>query len=87
MSEPVPPAEWAGRIGAREGGEVAHTFPPRPEVVQVGGTEGAQETAGHAPESVPVHPEPEPVRPQRQEPRPMWRRPPGQRDDLGEPSG
>jgi hypothetical protein len=91
MSDPIPPEEWSSRIERREAGS-GHVFPPRPEVVQVTASdldERADDPAvheGHRPSDAPTHPAPELLRPE-QQPRPRWRRPAGQQDDMGEPTG
>lgn len=90
MSLPLPPDEWETRIQAREV-ESGHEFPPRPEVIDVSDSEPEQlqapaEHEGYRPSEAPLRPVPHLLRPEGQRP-PGWRRPPGQHDDLGEPSG
>ena len=91
MPEPMPPEEWPARI-ERRGGGPRHEFPPRPDVVQVREPERRERThgsagyAGHAPADAPSTPSPNLLRPEQTRP-PRWRRPPGQKDDLGEPTG
>jgi V8-like Glu-specific endopeptidase len=93
MTAPLPPTEWGGPTGGseRRGDETAHTFPPRPEVVAVTGTDlaeravAAAEHEGHRPDDAPLRLTPQLLRPEVQR-RPRWRRPPGQQDDVGEPA-
>lgn len=87
MSDPIPPAEWETRVPSE--------VPPRPEVVEAAEAEPAQGTEGPAgheghpgpeqqsypPRTTPTLLPPEGAR------RPLWRRPAGQRDDKGEPTG
>ena len=90
MSDPIPADEWSSRIPA-ESGTPVHEFPPRPDVVQVAESDlaeralGSAEHEGHRPADAPVHPTPDLLRPEQQR-RPLWRRPPGQKDDKGEPT-
>ncbi|MBL3670095.1 hypothetical protein JL475_29765 [Streptomyces sp. M2CJ-2] len=92
MSDPIPPADWEEHFGSGPRPAPEDAVPPRPDVVQVTRTDGAGEdesrTAAHPgsglPEETPPLPAPQP-RPGEQ-PRPMWRRPPGQQDDKGEPT-
>jgi hypothetical protein len=93
MSNPIPPDEWNERVERRDA-EPAHEFPPRPEVVEVTDAEfeerveGPVRSEGHNPrEASPRPAEPRLLPPEEPRQRPMWRRPPGQRDDLGEPTG
>src|SRR4051794_36955990 len=89
--DPMPPEEWSSRIESKGDGP-GHEFPPRPEVVQVSESdfaeraEGPAEHEGYSPSDAPLHRTPEGPRPE-QSRRPLWRRPPGQEDDLGEPTG
>ncbi len=100
MSDPIPPAEWEARVGSGNDEDRGPVFPPRPDVVEVTetepagsaeGTVGSEGTVGHQ-----GLPGPEQERSERTAPamlppegrrRPMWRRPAGQRDDKGEPTG
>jgi hypothetical protein len=93
MSDPVPPDEWEQRVGR----PVHRPPPPRPDVVQV--TEADLAAQGELPAEhdpslpagAPVHPTPDLAPPDptpRAQDRPAgWRRPPGQQDDRGEPTG
>lgn len=87
MSDPLPPDEWEQRIG-RPGDR-----PPRPDVVTVPGGERPVLPAEHAPSApagVPIHPTPDLAPPDPTPPgggQTRWRRPPGQQDDVGEPTG
>jgi hypothetical protein len=90
MSLPLPPDEWDRRIQRRDA-EPAHEFPPRPEVVDAtqsdpGGPQAPAEHEGFRPSDAPLRQVPHLLRPEQQRP-PGWRRPPGQQDDLGEPTG
>jgi hypothetical protein len=91
MSDPIPPEEWSSRIEPRDG-ESGHGFPPRPEVVEVTESDladrgdGSAEHEGYRPDDAPLSPTPRLLRPEQQQ-RPRWRRPPGQEDDMGEPTG
>ena len=89
MSEPIPPEEWDARV-QRRAVEPGHVFPARPEVVQVTEADLAQraavtESEGYRPSDMPLNPTPNLLRPEQQQ-RPLWRRPPGQKDDMGEPT-
>lgn len=86
MSDPMPPAEWEARVPSEA--------PPRPEVVEAAEAEPAQDDEGPAGHE--GHPGPEQNHPPRMtsaplppegKRRPLWRRPAGQRDDKGEPTG
>jgi hypothetical protein len=91
MSDPIPPDEWSSRIQRRDA-ESGHFFPPRPEVVEatesdlVERAHGPVEHEGHRPTDAPLRPAPQLLPPEQQR-APLWRRPPGQHDDLGEPTG
>ena len=91
MSDPMPPDEWSTSVQRQEA-EPGHAFPPRPDVVEVSGSnlaqpaEGMAEHEGHRPSHAAVRPEPQ-LLPPEQERAPRWRRPPGQKDDMGEPTG
>jgi V8-like Glu-specific endopeptidase len=96
MSDPIPPEEWSSSIerrgdGSGRGDGSDHVFPPRPEVVEVTESDlarrgdGPAEHEGYLPDDVPLSPTPELLRPEQFRP-PLWRRPPGQQDDVGEPS-
>jgi hypothetical protein len=91
VSDPMPPAEWGKRIKSRDA-VPGHVFPPRPETVEVTASDIDERVAGetghegYRPAEAPVHSTPSLVRPEDERP-PRWRRPPGQVDDLGEPSG
>jgi hypothetical protein len=90
VPDPIPPEEWSSRIESRGEGP-AHEFPPRPEVVQVTESDLAERGGGPGhegsrPSDAPRHATPELLRPEQQR-RPLWRRPPGQQDDMGEPTG
>jgi len=86
MSDPIPPAEWEARVRSEA--------PPRPVVVEVAEAEparGAEGPVGHEGHPGPDqnHPPwtaPAPLPPEGER-RPLWRRPAGQRDDKGEPTG
>lgn len=88
--DPIPPEEWSSCIESNSD-EPGHEFPPRPEVVQVTEsdlgerTDGPAEHEGYSPGDAPRHPTPELLRPEQSKP-PLWRRPPGQKDDVGEPT-
>lgn len=92
MTAPLPPTEWGAPTDAslRRSDETAHSFPPGPEVVEVTGADlaehagAAAEHEGYRPEDAPLRPTPQLLRPELQRP-PLWRRPPGQQDDMGEP--
>jgi V8-like Glu-specific endopeptidase len=89
MPDPIPPDEWGSQI-ERRGEGTAHEFPPRPEVVVVTEAdarraEGRREHEGYWPSDAPRHPTPDLLRPEEVR-RPLWRRPPGQQDDVGEPT-
>jgi hypothetical protein len=90
MPEPIPPEEWAAEIERRADGP-RHEFPPRPDVVQVReperpvGTEGSAGQAGQTPAGAQPSSAPNLLGPEERRPR-GWRRPPGQKDDLGEPT-
>jgi hypothetical protein len=89
--EPMPPEEWPTRIPTEAEDGPRHEFPARPEVVQVTESDlgeraqGPAEHEGHAPRDVPRHSTPTLLRPEQSRPG-LWRRPPGQKDDLGEPT-
>jgi hypothetical protein len=94
MSDPIPPAEWEARVASGDDREPGHVFPPRPEVVKVTEAEPAQRAEGPAGHE--GHPGPAQKQPPRTTPailppegerRPLWRRPAGQQDDKGEPTG
>lgn len=90
-SDPIPPEEWSSRIESTEQA-AGHEFPPRPEVVQVTESDlaeqadGTTEHEGYWPSDAPRHSTPDLLLPEQSRP-PLWRRPPGQQDDLGEPTG
>ena len=96
MADPIPPEEWGSRVEdggyepAQRGDGPLHDFPPRPEVVAVAESDlaerarGVGEHEGYRPADAPVHPTPDLLRPERFR-RPLWRREPGQEDDMGEP--
>ncbi|MCB5164416.1 hypothetical protein LG634_06150 [Streptomyces bambusae] len=90
MSDPIPPADWEEHFGPGPRPAPAEGAPPRPDVVQVTEPEGAEEdesrTAAHPGSGRPVEVPPLPAPPPGEAPRPRWRRPPGQRDDKGEPT-
>ena len=89
--DPIPPDEWGMRIQPRNA-ETRYVFPPRPEVIEVTEPDLSQRAAGAAghegyrPDDAPLNPIPQMLRPEQQR-RPLWRRPPGQQDDMGEPTG
>ena len=89
-SDPLPPAEWGSLLESKGDGP-GHEFPPRPEVVAVTPSDLAERTAdvsahdGYWPTDAPRSPTPELLRPEHRR-RPVWRRPPGQKDDMGEPA-
>jgi len=94
MTAPLPPTEWGAPTAdvlQRQGDDTAHTFPPRPEVVEVTGAALAEralptvEQDGYRPDDAPLRPRPQLLRPELTRP-PTWRRPPGQQDDVGEPA-
>jgi hypothetical protein len=90
MSAPLPPDEWETRIPAKHI-EPRHAFPPRPEVSDATESEPEPpqvpaEHEGYRPNDVSLRPAPHLLRPEQQRP-PGWRRPPGQQDDKGEPTG
>ena len=91
MPEPIPPEKWPSQT-QRRGDGAKHEFPPRPDVVQVResarpeGTHGSAGHAGHAPADVQRNATPNLLPPEQTRPS-LWRRPPGQTDDLGEPTG
>jgi hypothetical protein len=94
MPKPIPPEEWPARIEP-DGDRAIHKFPPRPDDVQVREAErdeGTRGSAGHAGAVRADAPRtktpqaPNLLRPEATRP-PRWRRPPGQKDDLGEPTG
>lgn len=90
-SDPIPPSEWGSLLEGESDGP-RHEFPPRPETVQVTGSDvaeaadGATEHEGRRPGDAPRRSTLKQVRPEPSRP-PLWRRPPGQEDDLGEPTG
>ncbi|CAN5573384.1 hypothetical protein BH20ACT19_BH20ACT19_05620 [soil metagenome] len=89
--DPIPPDEW-GSLLEEEGDGPRHEFAPRPEVVQVSASDlaepadGAMEHEGHRPSATPRRSRPQQAPPEQSRP-PLWRRPAGQEDDLGEPTG
>jgi V8-like Glu-specific endopeptidase len=89
VPDPLPPEEWTSRIESRGEGP-GHEFPPRPEVVAVTESDLAEQAAGqehegYIPSELAMHATPELLRPEQQR-WPPWRRPPGQRDEIGEPT-
>ena len=89
MSDPRPPDPEEQRAGRSED----RSAPPRPDVVTVPDFEQGElpsESEPSTPPGAPVHrtPDPAPRDPTPGGPRPgHWRRPPGQEDDMGEPTG
>jgi hypothetical protein len=90
MSDPIPPDEWSSRIAPRNP-ESGHGLPPRPEVIEVTEADLANRAAvpaeneGFRPGDAPLRPTPQLLHPEQQR-QPLWRRPPGQKDDMGEPT-
>jgi hypothetical protein len=88
MSDPLPPDEWGQHVGRPED----RARPPRPDVVTIPDGEQTELPAEHepsAPAGVPVHRTPDlapPGPPPQGGGPPRWRRPPGQEDDVGEPT-
>src|SRR4249920_106820 len=91
MSNPIPSDEWNSRVEESQTAGSGHSFPPRPEVVEVNQANLVREAVdqveheGYRPSDAPLRQTPQLLRPEQQR-RPLWRRSPGQRDDMGEPA-
>ncbi|MGW0788600.1 hypothetical protein ACWD04_10165 [Streptomyces sp. NPDC002911] len=90
MSDPIPPAEWEEHFGPGPRHAPEDTVPSRPEVVEVTPDDVPETeehgTAGHRGSGPAEGPPPPPHLPPAEPRRPLWRRPPGQQDDKGEPT-